>query len=97
LVFNLAGINDLKENSSGIVTAKLMDAKGNVVSQLKRPVKLPGYQRTNIPVFLTLPQKQGGYLILSEFEKDETSEVLKSRRYIKVGEVENPEFWEVEP
>jgi hypothetical protein len=49
---------------------------------------LPAHQRTNIPVFLTLPQEKGGYLILSEFAKDGTSEILKGRRYIKVGEVE---------
>jgi len=75
----------------------LIDDKGKVVSQLKRLVKLPGYQRTNIPVFITLPQQQGGYLILSEFVKDGSDEILKSRRYIKVGEVENPDFFEVEP
>ncbi len=97
LAFDLVGINDLKENISGIVTAKLLDAKGNVVSQLKRNVKLPGYQRTNIPVFLTLPQQEGGYLILSEFKKDGSQEILKSRRYIKVGEIENPEFWQDGP
>ncbi len=97
LAFNLVGINDLKEEISGTVTAKLIDSGGKVVSQLKRNVKLPGYQRTNIPVFLTLPQQTGGYLILSEFVKNGSSEILKSRRYIKVGEIAKSEFWEVKP
>ncbi len=97
LVFNLVGINDLKEGISGTVTSKLIDAKGKVVSQLKRIVKLPGYQRTNIPVIQTLPQQTGGYLILSEFVKDGSSEILKSRRYIKVGDVKNAKFWELQP
>ena len=97
LAFNLVAVNDLKENISGTVTAKLIDAKGKVVSQLKRNVKLPGYQRTNIPVFLTLPKETGGYLILSEFVKDGSSENLKSRRYIKVGEIDKPDYLDVEP
>lgn len=97
LAFNLVGVNDLKEDASGTVTVKMLDAKGNVISELKRTVKLPGYQRTNIPVFLTLPPDKGGYLILSEFVKDGTSEILRSRRYIKAGEVEKPDFFEVEP
>jgi hypothetical protein len=97
LVFNLVGINDLKEKVSGTVTAKLLDANGKLISQMKRKVELPAYQRTNIPAFFTLPQQHGGYLILSEFVKDGSAEILKSRRYIKVGEVNKPEFWKVEP
>jgi hypothetical protein len=60
-------------------------------------VKIPAYQRTNIPAVFTLPQQKGGYLILSEFVKEGSKEVLKSRRFIKVGEVGNAKFWEVEP
>jgi beta-galactosidase len=85
LVFNLVGINDLKEKVSGTVTAKLMDSEGKLVSQLKQKVELPAYQRKNIPAFFTLPQKEGGYLILSEFVIDGSNEVYKSRRYVKVG------------
>jgi len=97
LVFNLIGINDLKENISGTVTTKLIDADGNEILKVKRQVELPAYQRKNIPAFFTLPQKEGGYLILNEFVKNGSDEVLKSRRYIKVGEGKNVDFWEVEP
>ena len=97
LVFNLVGINDLKENVSGIVTAKLINSDGKMVSQMKRRVEIPAYRRTNIPAFFTLPQEEGGYLILSEFKKDNSDGIFKSRRYIKVGEAQQPEFWEVEP
>ena len=97
LVFNLVGINDLKEKVSGTVTAKLIDSHGKTVSQQKRKVVIPAYQRTNIPAFFTLPQQNGGYLILSEFVKDGSTEILKSRRYIKVGEVGTVDFWEVKP
>ena len=71
--------------------------QAKIVSQQKRKVEIPAYQRTNIPAFFTLPQKEGGYLILSEFEKEGSTEVLKSRRYIKVGQVGKVDFWEVEP
>jgi hypothetical protein len=64
---------------------------------MKRKVELPAYQRINIPAFFKLPTKNGGYLILSEFVKDGSTEILKSRRYIKVGEVGKTAFWEVEP
>jgi beta-galactosidase len=97
LVFNLVGVNDLKEKVLGTVTAKLLDAKGNLISQMKSKVELPAYQRTNIPTFFTLPTTKGGYLILSEFVKDSSTEILKSRRYINVGEVGKTVFWEVEP
>jgi hypothetical protein len=97
LVFNLVGINDLKDKVSGTVTAKLIDSEGKTIVQQKRKVELPAYQRTNIPAFFTLPNKEGGYLILSEYVKDGSTEVLKSRRYIKVGEINKPEFWEIQP
>ena len=97
LVFNLVGINDLNEKISGTVTAKLIDADGIIISQMKRTVELPAYRRTNIPAFFTLPQKEGGYLVLSEFVKDGSAEILKSRRYIKVGEIQKPDFWDVQP
>jgi beta-galactosidase len=97
LVFNLVGVNDLKTKVSGTVTAKLIDSKGNLVSQIKRKVELPAYQRSNIPAFFNLPQTKGGYLILLEFITDSSSQILKSRRYIKIGEVDKPEFCEVEP
>jgi hypothetical protein len=97
LVFNLVGVNDLKEKVLGTVTAKLLDAEGKLISQMKRKVELPAYQRINIPVFFSLPQNKGGYLILSEFVKDNSTEILKSRRFIRVGEVGKTAFWEVQP
>ncbi len=41
--------------------------------------------------------RAGRYLVLTEFVKDGSNEILKSRRYIKIGEVEKLAFWEVEP
>jgi len=97
LVFNLVGVNDLNEKAKGTVTLKLMDASGKTLSQQQRKIEIPAYQRANIPAFFNLPEQTGGYLVLAEFVKEGTAEILKSRRYIKVGEVGTTAFWEVKP
>ena len=97
LVFNLVAINDLKEKATGIVTVKLIDADGKTVIQQQRKGEIPAYQRVNIPAFFNLPQQTGGYLILAEFVKDGSAEILKSRRYIKVGDASRNDFWEQKP
>lgn len=97
LAFNLAGINDLKNRIDGTVTLKLLDKDGKIIVQQKWPVELKPYGRTNIPAFFQLPEKNGGYLILSEFRENNSEITHKSRRYIKVGDVKNPEFWGVQP
>ena len=97
LVFNLVGINDLKENVSGTSTIKLIDSEGKVISEVQRKVNLPAYQRKNIPAFFNLPKDKGGYLVLSEFVKDGSDKVLKSRRYIKIGDVDRVNYFQIEP
>lgn len=97
LAFNLAGVNDLKNHVKGIATVKLIDSEGETVVQQKWPVELKPYRRTNIPAFFKLPQKEGGYLILSEFKEDGSNEMSKSRRYIKIGNVKDPEYIVVQP
>lgn len=97
LVFNLVGVNDLKEKATGTVTVKLVDANGKTVTKQQRKVEIPAYQRVNIPAFFNLPQQTGGYLILAEFEKDGSAEILKSRRYIKVGDDCRNNFLEEKP
>ncbi len=97
LAFNLVGVNDLKEKSTGTITVKLMDSKGKIVAQQQRKIEIPAYQRVNIPAFFNVPQQTGGYLILAEFVKDGSAEILKSRRYIKVGEIGTTSFWEERP
>jgi len=67
------------------------------VTQQQRKVEIPPYQRVNIPAFFNLPQQTGGYLILAEFAKDGSAEILKSRRYIKVGDEGKSVFCEVKP
>ncbi len=97
LVFNLVGVNDLNSEENGTVTARLINADGDIISQIKRNVELPAYQRKNIPVFFTLPKEKGGYLILSEFKNQKTNEIMKSRRFIKIGNVTKPPYLKIAP
>lgn len=97
LAFNLVGVNDLKEKATGTITVKLMDSKGKIVAQQQRKIEIPAYQRVNIPAFFNVPQQTGGYLILAEFVKDGSVEILKSRRYLKVGQIGTTAFWEERP
>lgn len=62
-----------------------------------KQVTVKPYGRSNIPVFLTLPDKPGGYLILSEFIQADSDEKRLSRRYIKVGESELYTYFEIDP
>jgi hypothetical protein len=80
-----------------VITHKKIPIGYIEAKDIDKDFKNKAYQRTNIPAFFTLPQQKGGYLILSEFKKDGSTEILKSRRYIKVGEVDKTKFWEVEP
>ncbi len=97
LAFNLAGVNDLKNFAKGNVTIKLIDSNGITVIRQKWPVELKPYGRTNIPAFFKLPEKEGGYLILSEFNENSSEKIKKSRRYINVGYVKNPEYVNITP
>lgn len=86
LAFNLVGINDLNKQVKGNVTAKIIDFKGNIVNKYTCNVILPAFRRVNIPAFIELPEQTGGYLILSEFKSDRNQQILKSRRYINIGD-----------
>lgn len=97
LVFNLIAVNDLKNTLTGEVTVKLIRSDGTEVSQEMKQVTVKPYGRSNIPVFLTLPDKPGGYLILSEFIPHGSNEKRLSRRYIKVEESGLYNFFEIDP
>jgi beta-galactosidase len=97
LVFNLVGINDLNIKSAGTVTVKLLDADGKVISENSQKAEIKPFGRENIPYSISLPKKEGGYLILSEFKNENSSEILKSRRYIRIGNNKNIAFIKVSP
>lgn len=97
LAFLLAGVNDLSRAVSGKVQLKLINAKGDVVSQQEHEINIGAYNRLNLPVAIGLPQEAGGYLVTTQFTPAGGSQVYKSRRYIRVGNSESIEFPSIEP
>lgn len=97
LNFNLTGINDLNISVKGTVSLKLINSKGEIVSENNIPVGLRPFARNNIPTSITFPKLSGGYLLLSEFKKENTEDVLKSRRFLRAGNQNTVDFYDVIP
>jgi beta-galactosidase len=91
LLFNLARVNDGNRAVTGDVTLRLLDHTGDTVYEQSRPVTLASYDRSLFPVSLDLPEKPGGYLVLAEFTPSGGTAPVISRRYIKVGNL--PEYF----
>lgn len=98
LLFNVCSVNDLSKNVSGSADIKLIDEAGNTISSQILKIELKPYLRTAIPVKIDLPEKAGGYLILSEFKPTGGSGTsVFSRRYIRVGEAAKYVFFDMKP
>ncbi len=97
LAFNLAGINDLKLISKGELIVELLDENGKAASSEKRLIELEGFKRTNIPILIKLPEKAGGYLLITQYRPENSAPVLKSRRYIKVGNGHDFRYCSIQP
>jgi hypothetical protein len=95
LSFKLAKINDLPTAISGKVTLSIIDSKGKQVSKKIIPVDLAGYDRSSVPVMISLPRKAGGYLLVAEFLADGKNVPVISRRYIKVGSISEYRFFDM--
>ncbi|MBW8334584.1 MAG: hypothetical protein K0M40_21395 [Prolixibacteraceae bacterium] len=96
LLFNLAGINNQNQPSNGSVKLSLLDSKGKSVTQQNFRVKLESFVRTDIPVSVVLPSEAGGYLLVAEFTAENGSPVI-SRRFIKVGDLAEYSFYNLNP
>lgn len=86
-VFKLFGINDTSFDQNGKGLLKLIDAEGNVVVKEFFDVKIAPHFEQNIAVNIVLPERPGGYLLLSELI-DSNNIIQISRRYIRVGNTE---------
>ena len=96
LSFKLAKINDLSMNVSGKITIRIINSDGKTVSNKSIPVILAGFDRSALPVEISLPKKAGGYLLLAEFLADGKKEPVISRRFIKVGVVPEYKYFEMQ-
>jgi len=96
LLFNLAGINNLAKEVNGTIKVKLLNEKGETASEQMLTAKLESYQRTNVPVSVTLPTKAGGYVLVAEFTPENGKTVI-SRRFLKVGQGNEYKYYKVNP
>jgi hypothetical protein len=58
-------------------------------------VAFSAFERTSDLVEISLPKKPGGYLLIAEFLANGTIDPVISRRYLKVGEVSEYNFFEM--
>ncbi len=86
LLFNLVGINDLREEISGELNLKLLDNNGNEIHNKSMQITLSTDIQKVIPVSVDLPENHGGYLLVSKFTSNAAKDTQISRRYIKVGD-----------
>jgi len=95
-VINLFATNESGDNKSGKVAVNLIDSKGKTVLTKSAEVQLPPFGSKTIPVSIQFPTIKGGYLLKTELtDSSEKETALKqvSIRYLRVGNVESPEFY----
>jgi hypothetical protein len=95
LSFNFTGVNDANQIKKGSLTVKLLNSKGAAVYSDKIAVTLPVTDRVEIPYSFSLPKVADGYLLLTEFIEEGSSDKRLSRRYIKVGKQDQYKFFEM--
>lgn len=95
LSFSLMGINDAIQDKKGSVTVKLINSQGKSVYSVTLSINLPASDRVDIPYAFVLPIIPDGYLLTTEFIEEGTHDKLLSRRYIKVGAMDQYKFYEM--
>ena len=97
IVFNLTGVNDHSFTVSGHINLYLLNSDGHKASSQTYTIQIPHYLTSLLPVKLKLPEKKGGYLLVCAYTPDGSKEPVISRRYIKVGELNSYNFYELDP
>lgn len=97
LVFNIVGVNDHPEAISGMVELHLLDATGRTVKRIRTDMQMPAYGRSDKKLSFELPRKAGGYLIATRYQPAGSTEIFKSRRFIRIGEAKDVPFPEINP
>jgi beta-galactosidase len=87
LNFNVFAINDHKTETKGNIKIRLLDSTGKEIVTTGNSVQITGFGKTIVPFSVALPDKEDGYLLISEYTTDSASKSapIISRRYIKVG------------
>jgi hypothetical protein len=96
LLFNLAGVNNLKEKVSGLLQIKLLDSKGKQVAEKKMEISLDPFGRTDYIASLMLPDEAGGYLLVAAFTPAGSTREVISRRFVRVGKLSDYSYFELQ-
>lgn len=96
LQFNLAGINNQAITIKGKVIVKLLDQNGKKARERAIDVNLQPLVRSDIPMNILLPSRAGGYLMVAEFTPDGSDQPVISRRFIKVGVVQEYKYFDMQ-
>jgi hypothetical protein len=95
-IINLFASNESGLSKSGKIAVKLVDANGKAIPVKTIPVDVAPYSYKIVPVTVSMPKKTGGYAILTELtdlSEKETAMKQVSIRYVRVGNVENPAYY----
>ena len=92
LLFNLVGLNDYNATATGKIALKLMNGKGDVVTQQDISIRMDPLGKTTLPCRIALPTEKGGYLLVSEFFPEGKNQPVISRRYLKVGDSKEDKY-----
>jgi hypothetical protein len=94
---NLFATNESGETKSGKIAIKYIDSKGVPTLLKEIDVELKPFGHKSVPVTIQIPDKEGGYMLLTELSDNAAKESdIKqvSRRYIRVGDIEKPVFYD---
>jgi beta-galactosidase len=97
LLFDLAGINNQNAGVPGKLHIKLLDSKGNTKVEKNLEITLAPLGRTDLLTSINLPDQADGYLLIAAFTPSGTSHELISRRFIRVGNLPQYSYFELEP
>jgi len=94
-IFKLLGVNDTPSEMRGNLHVKLIDKDGAEVFEKALQLSIAAHYEEHISVNVHLPDKPGGYLLVTELTGPDNS-MQVSRRYLRVGvddgKVDFPEY-----
>jgi len=97
LSFNLVGVNDDNKESSGKLSVNIYDSTGKIVCTETSIITIPAMYKRQFPTIIKLPTIPGGYLVTAEYEPEGKKGKYISRRYIKVGNCNDYQYFDMQP
>lgn len=96
LYFNLVALTDKLNPVSGKCRVRLLDASGKEILNQHLGITIQPHENSYIPTRIELPDAAGGYLLLVEFSPKGGNTVI-SRRYIRVGNLDQYDYFDLKP